>query len=50
METIPIRETTIEAVASYLSRCPYADVERLIALLRQDVQAAQQPLVKEEGK
>ena len=47
MKTIPIRETTIEAVANYLSRCPFADVERLIMLLRQDIQAAQQPKAPE---
>ena len=52
METIPIKRSTIDAVAQYLSRCPFADVERLIVLLRQDVQAAQQPPapVKEKGK
>jgi hypothetical protein len=41
--TIPIRRSTIDAIAGYLSRCPFADVERLIVALRQDVQAAQVP-------
>lgn len=50
METIPIKRSTIDAVAQYLSRCPFADVERLIMLLRQDVQTAQQPPTPVKGE
>lgn len=42
MKTIPISETTLNAVIQYLASCPYAHVEQLIQAIKIDVEMARQ--------